>query len=88
MNTRKIRNLAFQAHRYIGLAVGLIAIIVGLTGSLLVFQSEILAFQRYQKIGTIIPQGEMLPIEVVVNTVKNNYASQPNRHLVKMNVET
>ncbi|MGF1589693.1 MAG: PepSY domain-containing protein [Pleurocapsa sp.] len=40
LNTRKIRNLAFCLHRYIGLAVGLILVIVGLTGSLLVFQKE------------------------------------------------
>ena len=32
---RKIRNLAFSLHRYIGLAVGIILVIVGLTGSLL-----------------------------------------------------
>jgi uncharacterized iron-regulated membrane protein len=40
MNARKLRNFAFQAHRYIGLAVALILIIVGLTGSILVFYPE------------------------------------------------
>jgi uncharacterized iron-regulated membrane protein len=39
MNSKTIRNLAFFLHRYIGLAVGSI-LIVGLTGSLLVFQKE------------------------------------------------
>ncbi|MEH2085040.1 MAG: PepSY-associated TM helix domain-containing protein [Nostoc sp.] len=72
MTYKNLRNFVFALHRYIGLGVGLIAIIVGLTGSLLVFQSEIIAVQRHHQIGTIIPQGEMLPIEVVLNTVKNS----------------
>ncbi len=41
MNSKKIRDLTFTLHRYLGLAVGLVLIIVGLTGSLLVFEKEI-----------------------------------------------
>ncbi|MEH2286250.1 PepSY-associated TM helix domain-containing protein [Nostoc sp.] len=75
MTYKNLRNFVFALHCYIGLGVGLIAIIVGLTGSLLVFQSEISDFQRHKQIGTITPQGEMLPIEVVVNTVKKSYTN-------------
>jgi uncharacterized iron-regulated membrane protein len=35
MKALKLRNLIFQLHRYLGLVVGLILVIVGLTGSLL-----------------------------------------------------
>ncbi|WP_375475221.1 hypothetical protein [uncultured Nostoc sp.] len=35
MTSKTVRKVIFGLHRYIGLAVGLIAIIVGLTGSLL-----------------------------------------------------
>ncbi|MEH2249201.1 PepSY-associated TM helix domain-containing protein [Nostoc sp.] len=78
MNSKKLRDLVFTLHRYIGLAVGLIAIIVGLTGTLLVFQSEISTFDQQRRIGTITPQGEPLPVEVVLNTVKKTYADQPD----------
>ncbi|WP_375475225.1 PepSY-associated TM helix domain-containing protein [uncultured Nostoc sp.] len=78
MNSKKLRDLVFTLHCYIGLAVGLIAIIVGLTGSLLVFHSEISTFDQQRRIGTITPQGEQLPVEVVLNTVKKTYADQPD----------
>jgi uncharacterized iron-regulated membrane protein len=41
MNAKSFRNRIFTLHRYLGLVVGLIAIVVGLTGSLLVFHTEI-----------------------------------------------
>lgn len=78
MQSKKLRDFVFRLHRYIGLAVGLIAIVVGLTGSLLVFQHEINDFQLHCQIGTITPQGERLPVEVILNTVKKAYANQPN----------
>ena len=81
MNSKKLRDLLFSLHRYIGLVVGLIAILVGLTGSLLVFHSEISNFDQQRRIGTIIPQGEPLPIEVVINTVKNTYSNQSDATL-------
>ncbi|MBP5971873.1 PepSY domain-containing protein [Brasilonema sp. CT11] len=86
MTFKTLRNFVFALHRYIGLGVGLIAIIVGLTGSLLVFQSEITAIQRHNQIGTITPKGEMLPIEVVLNQVKSTYASQPDAKLNRVYV--
>ena len=88
MTYKNLRNFVFALHRYIGLGVGLIAIIVGLTGSLLVFQSEIIAHQKHYQIETITHKGEMLPIQVVLNTVKNSYASQPNAKLQRVYVPT
>ena len=88
MTSKTVRKAIFGLHRYIGLAVGLIAIIIGLTGSLLVFQSEISDFQRHNQIGTITPKGEMLPIEVVLNTVKKNYTNQPDAKLNRIYVPT
>ncbi|QKQ73072.1 PepSY domain-containing protein [Nostoc sp. TCL240-02] len=76
MNYKKLRNFVFTLHRYIGLAVGLIAIIVGLTGSLLVFHSEIDNFDQHLQSGIIRPQGKQLPVEVVLNNVKKIYADQ------------
>ncbi|MEH2411389.1 hypothetical protein [Nostoc sp.] len=41
MPAKKLRHLTFILHRILGFAIGLIAILVGLTGSLIVFQREI-----------------------------------------------
>jgi uncharacterized iron-regulated membrane protein len=76
MNAKKLRNLAFYLHRYIGLTVGLIAIAIGLTGSLLVFHKEVNEFQIHRKIGMIVPHGEQVSIEVVLNNVQAAYAKQ------------
>lgn len=84
MKSNKLRNFAFTLHRYIGLAVGLILVIVGLTGSLLVFAQEIDHFLVVQDFGNIIPQRQMLSPASVVDTVKAAYASQPDTKLVTL----
>ena len=76
MNSRKLRNFAFSLHRYIGLAVGLILVIVGLTGSLLVFSDELDAALVKQQFGRVIPQEKTLPLEAIANSVKVNYANK------------
>ena len=76
MNNRKIRNLAFSLHRYIGLAVGLILVIVGLTGSLLVFHQEIDAAIIKQRFERVIPQEQTVTLEAIANSVKDNYADR------------
>ncbi|MEH2119403.1 PepSY-associated TM helix domain-containing protein [Nostoc sp.] len=88
MNSKKLYHLVFVLHRYIGFAVGLIAIIVGLTGSLLVFHSEMENFAQQRPIYTIIPQGQPLPIEVVINTVKKTYSNQPDATLQSVYLPT
>ncbi|MEH1837995.1 MAG: PepSY-associated TM helix domain-containing protein [Nostoc sp.] len=77
MHSKKLRDFVFRLHRYIGLVVGLIAIIIGLTGSLLVFHDEISDFLLHRQIATITPGGERLPVEVILNQVKISYANQP-----------
>ncbi|MBW4625131.1 MAG: PepSY domain-containing protein [Brasilonema octagenarum HA4186-MV1] len=73
------------AEPYYGLIVGLLLIIVGLTGSLLVFQREIDQFLVSQQFGQVIPQEQRVPIESVVETVKTAYASQPELKLSSLN---
>jgi uncharacterized iron-regulated membrane protein len=74
MNTKSIRNLAFSLHRYIGLTVGLILVIVGLTGSILVFQKEIDSVLVKQKFEQVIPQAQTVSLEEVANNVTQAYA--------------
>jgi uncharacterized iron-regulated membrane protein len=85
MNSKQIRNFTFYIHRYLGLIVGLLLIIIGLTGSLLVFQREIDQFLVSQQFGQVIPQEQRVPIESVVETVKTAYASQPELKLSSIN---
>lgn len=73
MNQKTIRNIAFSLHRYLGLVVGMILIIVGLTGSLLVFQEEIDHFLVNFQFGEVIPQGQRLTVESIVQVVQKAY---------------
>ncbi|MBN3962351.1 PepSY domain-containing protein [Nostoc sp. NMS8] len=84
MSNKKLRNFVFTLHRYIGLAVGLIAILVGLTGSLIVFQREINEFQLHQQFGAILPKGQRLSLEAVLDIVKAAYANQPKMALQRV----
>ncbi|MBD2775786.1 PepSY-associated TM helix domain-containing protein [Iningainema tapete] len=83
MKRHKLRHLAFYLHRYIGLAVGLLLVLIGLTGSLLVFADEIDHFLLNRQMGHIIPSGQRVSIESVLNTVKTAYSNQPE---LKLNV--
>ncbi|MEH2462335.1 PepSY-associated TM helix domain-containing protein [Nostoc sp.] len=84
MNFKKIRNLIFTLHRYIGFSVGLLLIVIGLTGSLLVFQKEINHFLVAQQFGQITPQQTLLSPDSIVNTVKAAYASRTDLKLAAL----
>lgn len=73
MNQKIIRNVAFTMHRYLGLFVGIIFIIVGLTGSLLVFQEEIDHFLINLQFGEVIPNGQRLTLESIIQVVQKAY---------------
>lgn len=77
-SSKKLRDVFFVVHRYLGLAIGLIVILIGLTGSILVFHTEISQAQRYHQIGAIAPHGDTLPVETILNAAKAVYASQPD----------
>jgi uncharacterized iron-regulated membrane protein len=75
MKPRKLRHLAFQLHRYLGLGVGLILVIMGLTGSLLVFVPELDAQIVQQRFGYVMPQAQPIAPDKLVETVKIAYAN-------------
>ncbi|MEH2338603.1 PepSY-associated TM helix domain-containing protein [Nostoc sp.] len=77
MNAKTVRNFVFKLHRYIGLVVGVLLIIVGLTGSLLVFTPEIDEFLLTRQIGHVIPSEQRVSIESVLDTVKAAYSKVP-----------
>ncbi len=70
MRYKEIRQFNFPLHRYLGLAIGIILAIVGLTGSALVFQSELDHAAVTLQYGRIVPEAYRLSPEVVLNKVK------------------
>lgn len=84
MKSKTLRSIAFSLHRYIGLAVGLILIIVGVTGSLLVFQKEFDQYLLQRQFGQITSQPQRVAIESVVNTVKTAYRDRPELKLASI----
>ncbi|MBW4549528.1 MAG: PepSY domain-containing protein [Aphanocapsa sp. GSE-SYN-MK-11-07L] len=76
MNLKKLRKLIFSLHRYLGLALGLIIVVIGLTGSLLIFKQTSNQFQVEQQFGKITPQEQTISLATAVETVQAAYAEQ------------
>ncbi|MEH1831081.1 MAG: PepSY-associated TM helix domain-containing protein [Nostoc sp.] len=55
MNRKKVRDIVFYLHRSIGFCVGLLLIVVGLTGSLLVFEQDFDKWMITRQYGIITP---------------------------------
>ncbi|MBW4638373.1 MAG: PepSY domain-containing protein [Gloeocapsa sp. UFS-A4-WI-NPMV-4B04] len=77
----KLRQLAFTLHRYIGVMLGLLLVLIGLTGSLLVFGNEIDRFLNPQLL-QVTPQGQRVSIESVLKTAQQTYPDQKPEHFV------
>ncbi|MEH1832583.1 MAG: PepSY-associated TM helix domain-containing protein [Nostoc sp.] len=83
MKAKQLRNLAFTLHRYIGLAIGLVLIVIGLTGSLLVFNGEISEFITTCKFGQVIPQAQeqLIAPEKILNIAQVAHSNWRLRRL-------
>ncbi len=78
MRYQQIRQFIFPLHRYLGLGVGIIFAIVGLTGSLLVFQHELEYAAITFRYNAIVPQPHRLSPEAVLKHVETHYGNQEN----------
>ena len=74
MRGKRFRDVIFSIHRYIGLVIGLLLILIGITGSLLVFHSDIDDWIVSQQFGVVIPQGQPISID---RTVEIAQAAHP-----------
>jgi uncharacterized iron-regulated membrane protein len=70
-NAKQIRDLLFQWHRYLGLLLGILIAIAGLTGSVLIIMLDTEEFFITQGIEKVIPQGERLFLDVLIDNAKN-----------------
>lgn len=77
MQSTRLRSLIFQLHRYLGLICGLILVVIGTTGSLLVFSSEIEHQLVISKIGVVIPQENLANIDRILATVRTELKQMP-----------
>jgi uncharacterized iron-regulated membrane protein len=81
----KLRKSSLVLHRYIGILAGLVVCIVGITGSLLVFEAEIdRSLQPYQ----IVSQAERLPHERLITAAQQVHpALKPHRITVPESID-
>jgi uncharacterized iron-regulated membrane protein len=68
------RAIAFHAHRWMGLAIGILLCIAGITGSILVFWTEIDRAIIAIQFGQIRPMETKVATDVIIATVKAAYA--------------
>ena len=73
MATKQVRNLAFYLHRYLGLVLGLLLILIGITGSLLIFEREIENFSISRQFGNVIPQEQIVSLDRVAENAQTTY---------------
>jgi len=84
MRSLKLRSLVFQLHRYLGLICGVVLIIIGTTGSLLIFEPELEHQLIEHRLGVIVPQGNPISIDAVVASVRAELGRAP--HLTLGNI--
>jgi uncharacterized iron-regulated membrane protein len=73
MHFKKLRDQAFILHRYLGLGVGGLIAVIGMTGSFLIFQPDIEQYWFTRTFEPIIPQAQRISIETVVESVQTAY---------------
>lgn len=81
MRSPRLRSWVFQLHRYLGLICGLILVVIGTTGSLLVFEPELEHQWITQRIGAIVPDGNPVSLDTVVATVQTELSRSPDLSL-------
>jgi uncharacterized iron-regulated membrane protein len=81
MKSKQFRNIVFIGHRYIGLAVGILAAAIGLTGSLLIIHGW--TEQLSTIANSVIPTGDRLPLDQLIAIAKQ---AQPNLTLESLDI--
>lgn len=65
-----------MVHRALGLGVGCLLVLLGLTGSLLIFQPDLEQYWVTRTFEPIVPQAQHISVEAAVNTVQAAYKSK------------
>jgi uncharacterized iron-regulated membrane protein len=75
MTFKTLRKAVFSLHRIIGLLIGLLLIVIGLTGSLLVFEAEISDWLIIRQFGQVVPSNQRLAPDILLDITKTTYPS-------------
>jgi uncharacterized iron-regulated membrane protein len=78
MKLYRTRFWVTQIHRYLGLFLGLILSVIGITGSLLVFSTELEEDLIFRQIGKITPGETQINIDQIFATIQAEVARIPN----------
>jgi uncharacterized iron-regulated membrane protein len=71
--SKRIRNFLFQGHRYLGLFLGILIAIAGLTGSAMIVLSDTKEFFAIRQIEVITPEAARLSLDAIVDRAKASY---------------
>lgn len=77
MRSKTLRTVIFTLHRWLGLLAGLVLVVVGLTGSVLVFAEEIRSWVVRSRFGVVIPQAYPVSIDQIVIAVQTFVRDRP-----------
>jgi uncharacterized iron-regulated membrane protein len=72
----KYRNLIFTTHRFIGLLLGLLLIVISLSGTCIVFQKELDQF-FYRSLWQVAPQPTQVSLDVMATSVTSAQPKYP-----------
>ena len=73
MNAKQLRDRVFIAHRYLGLAIGLLAVPIGLTGSIFIVHGWL----GEAAAPSVVPTGERLPLEQLIAMFRSKVPDVP-----------
>jgi uncharacterized iron-regulated membrane protein len=73
----KLRQTVLRLHRQIGLLLGLLFALLGLTGSILVFHHELYHWLSRSLTEVSMPESSRLSVDEIVKIVRSSYPNQP-----------
>jgi uncharacterized iron-regulated membrane protein len=76
MRFKNLRQFTFPLHRYISLYIGVILVIVGLTGSALVFRHELDRSLTSFQFGQVVPQEQRLSPDLIISKIQAEFPAQ------------
>jgi uncharacterized iron-regulated membrane protein len=83
-NAKQIRDLLFQYHRYLGLFLGILIAIAGLTGSAMIILSDTREFFTIRQIEVITPEAARLSLDALVDRAKVAYQGDSQIERIKI----
>lgn len=75
---RRLRRLLFWLHLTCGVTVGLIMLVLSVTGTLLIFEKQVLSYSDSKYLPAVLPMAAKLPMESLLEKVKGVSGVRPS----------